>query len=429
MKLDNIHEGQALRIAMGIMVLGLLLADGAGAATLTVNAIGGADYTKIQDAINNASDGDTILVYSGTYYEQVNVNKQLILQGIDTGSGKPVVNADGIGSAITLSAGNNRVEGFTAINGSDAGIYIISNNNSVRNNTANSNKNNGIYLYHSNDNSLSGNNASNNNFYGIFLDTSLRNTLTGNIATSNVEGINLGGNLPGGNSFDNMLVGNKVSNNNLGIHLVHHAQNNSLIGNNASNNAIGIDLENQCQENSIIYNNVSNNIDGISIDTSWNNTLSGNFVTENNNGIILYSDDGGSNGNHIYNNYFKNTNNAIDENTGREVPSGVFYGNNTWNTTKITVTNIIGGSYLGGNFWANPSGTGFSQNCIDANGDGFCDLPYVLDANHTDYLPLTDVTGRITPPLLPPPPVPELPTIVLMGTGMLGLLFVVKKKK
>jgi len=33
--------------------------------------------------------------------------------------------------------------------------------------------------------------------------------------------------------------------------------------------------------------------------------------------------------------------------------------------TGIPNTNIIGGPNLGGNFWANPSGTGFSQTCID----------------------------------------------------------------
>ena len=46
-------------------------------------------YSSIQDAINAANSGDTILVQSGTYSENVNVNKKLILRGI----GNPVVNA------------------------------------------------------------------------------------------------------------------------------------------------------------------------------------------------------------------------------------------------------------------------------------------------------------------------------------------------
>src|SRR5660398_39633 len=106
-----IQRGRILRIAAGITMLALLLAGSAGASTLTVNASGGANYTRIQDAIDNASDGDTILVYSGTYYENVNVNRQLILRGI----GMPVVNASGSGSAITLSADGITLMGFTAI--------------------------------------------------------------------------------------------------------------------------------------------------------------------------------------------------------------------------------------------------------------------------------------------------------------------------
>jgi hypothetical protein len=42
----------------------------------------------------------------------------------------------------------------------------------------------------------------------------------------------------------------------------------------------------------------------------------------------------------------------------------------------------------GGNFWAYPNDTGYSQTCADSNSDGICDSPYALDSNNTDYLPL-----------------------------------------
>jgi hypothetical protein len=61
---------------------------------------------------------------------------------------------------------------------------------------------------------------------------------------------------------------------------------------------------------------------------------------------------------------------------------------NVWNTTKTSGTNIIGGSFLGGNFWANPSGTGFGQTCADTNKDGICNTKYTLNSNNIDYLPL-----------------------------------------
>lgn len=44
---------------------------------------GGADYTSIQEAIDNSNDGDTIYVYSGYYDEQVVINKAINLTGED----------------------------------------------------------------------------------------------------------------------------------------------------------------------------------------------------------------------------------------------------------------------------------------------------------------------------------------------------------
>jgi nitrous oxidase accessory protein NosD len=39
------------------------------------------DYSLIQDAVNAATEGDTIVVRSGTYFENVVVNKPLSLVG------------------------------------------------------------------------------------------------------------------------------------------------------------------------------------------------------------------------------------------------------------------------------------------------------------------------------------------------------------
>jgi parallel beta-helix repeat protein len=44
------------------------------------------NYTKIQDAIDNASEGDTVFVYSGTYYENIAINKSIIVVGEDRGT-------------------------------------------------------------------------------------------------------------------------------------------------------------------------------------------------------------------------------------------------------------------------------------------------------------------------------------------------------
>ena len=124
---------------------------------------------------------------------------------------------------------------------------------------------------------------------------------------------------------------------------------------------------------------ISNNI-GINLTSSNNNTLVSNILMSNiDYGISLsFSSD-----NIIYNNHFNNTNNFK------------FDVSNTWNTTKIEGTNISAGSSLGGNYWAYPNGTGFSQVCTDMNGDDICDSPYTLNVSNIDYLPLAKIPDLV----------------------------------
>jgi nitrous oxidase accessory protein len=49
--------------------------------TFYVGGNGPGNYSKIQDAIDNASDGDTIYVYSGFYQEHLYIHKSIILKG------------------------------------------------------------------------------------------------------------------------------------------------------------------------------------------------------------------------------------------------------------------------------------------------------------------------------------------------------------
>ncbi len=309
MAMKNCCCVNAIRIVVGITMLALLLAGSANAATITVNASGGGDYTRIQEAIDNASAGDTILVYSGIYYENVNVNKQLTLRGI----GNPVVDARGTLSAITLSVNGIVLEGFTATgSGRDkAGITVTSNNNTLSGNNA---SNNGVYDYgpgislsYSSNNTLTGNNASNNEI-GISLSYSSSNMLSNNIASNNKYGNGmslyyssnntLSGNNASNNhhgislsySSSNMLSNNNASNNEYGggIYL-ESSSNNTLDGNNASNNGksdyfgFGISLSSSSNNNTLSSNNASNNEygGGIYLSYSSNNMLNGNIMTGN----------------------------------------------------------------------------------------------------------------------------------------------------
>ena len=208
----------------------------------------------------------------------------------------------------------------------------------------------GVLLSYSNSSVIENVTASGNADYGIYMHYSNNNTLSGNIASSTNEGIYLY--YSGSNTLKNNTADSTVYS---GIYL-HYSDNNTLTNNTAN----------------------SNSLYGINIVSSGSNTIKDNTADNNSDyGIYLYSADNNS----IYNNHFNNTYNVRFE--------GTFY-TNDWNTTKTSGTNIIGGPYLGGNYWAHPNGTGYSQICTDTDKDGFCDSPYAIATNNTDYLPLTD---------------------------------------
>jgi parallel beta-helix repeat protein len=140
----------------------------------------------------------------------------------------------------------------------------------------------------------------------------------------------------------------------------------------------------------ISNNKLLNNYNGINlIYYSNNNTITGNNASDNSdNGLYVWTF---SSDNLIYNNYFSN-------NAGGNAEDAV--STNFWNTTRTLSTNIIGGPYMGGNYWDDYVGAdNGSSGRVAGDGIGDTGLPHTATGGISsggDQLPL--VIADFTPP-------------------------------
>ncbi len=164
---------------------------------LYVGGTGEGNYTKIQDAINDSSAGDTVYVYSGTYFEDVKVNTSIVLQGEDKES--TIIHGGGFGSGdgvILVSANNVEITGFSVRNscpyfpGSGIGLYsteqCIVTDNIVYDCFI------GIHAFITSDVTISKNTVTDSEF-GIRVQRSKRNIITRNTMQDNNRGMELNG--------------------------------------------------------------------------------------------------------------------------------------------------------------------------------------------------------------------------------------------
>lgn len=321
------------------------------------------DYTKIQQAVRAAFEGDTISVAPGSYYENVRIDKEgLKLVGQD--QKYTVIDGGKNADVILVIANNVEISGFTLRNGLPsleyAGIFAASSGVTITNTTEVGNYH-GIFLCDAVNAKLRNNNMTNNvyNFAvegdtvtDFILDVDASNTLdglpvcylvnqhdysvpsgSGFVAVVNCSGItvrdlrlfgNYEGLLLAGTS--NSLVENvSTYQDYFGMRLT-LSSNNTYQDNNASASSIGMYVD-QSQNNSISYNLLQSNSEGLHLYLSTGNAIDSNELRINSRNIYLEKSDC----------------NTIESNEVSHGNYGIYLEKSTSNTLKNN--NMTGASY------------------------------------------------------------------------------------
>jgi parallel beta-helix repeat protein len=248
---------------------------------LYVGGSGSNNYTKIQDAINDSNNGDTIYVFddASPYYEDIVVNKSISLIGEDMNT-TILQNHTGERAVVTLVADGVTFTGFFVQQYSSNnmnGIDVYSNNNTIQGNIIYSSENTGISI---------------NSFY---------TTVVYNRVIHAWEGIYVSG-------LYNNISYNYVTNTSNGLYLS-AAYNNVILGNLCIDNYANGIWMGGAYFNTIMYNTLSESTlyAGLTTWLSYNNLIKLNTFSDNNKGLQIL--DGGDN-TIVQNNFINNSVNA-----------------------------------------------------------------------------------------------------------------------
>ncbi len=335
-----------------------LIINSARGNILYVGGNGPGNYSKIQDAIDDASNGDIIFVYSGRYLEEIKIGLSINL----IGENKEITEIEGgyCDCVVDIFSDGVNISGFTidAFYDCDVGINIRSNNSIISDVTIYSGWD-GIHI----DGSF--NTIKNSLFYQNVCGLVSSNTNNNSIIDCHFEVLFYGICLNKVNNFKIINCSNDYFADNL-IHLINSSQNKII--NLSSHNYFWI-----C----------------IRLTNSSNNEIIDSLFFGGVSAIILESN---SNENIIKNNIFNKvvygiTNNWTDPglNFNKICENNIFYNNCFLECYEVSAYDKYSNSWDNGsfgNYWDDYTG-------LDENSDGIGDTPYPIPGgDNKDRYPL-----------------------------------------
>jgi parallel beta-helix repeat protein len=246
----------------------------------------GLGYATIQEAINapETLDGHIIFVESGTYYENIIVNKAIMLIGENTTT--TTIEGDETNFVVFVrDVKNVMISGFTIRRGGSA-FYA------------------GVYLFNSANCTISNNILRNNGWAGVRLQFADDNTISYNDITDNYTPIAC-------DWSNNIFINdNKMTNNQAGIDL-YHSNGSKIVRNNITQNGqFGISILGS--GNVVARNIIANNDKGIwfygaESESSYNKVYHNNFLNNlrqvETGGFVNFWDDGYPSGGNYWSDY------------------------------------------------------------------------------------------------------------------------------
>jgi len=304
-------------------------------------------YQTIQSAINDARNGNIIIVKDGTYIENIGISKSITLRSEGNYNSVTLISKNSDKDTIYISNKKVTIDGLTIFGSEDyddAGIYL-----------------NDKADYCTIINNRCGLDKLHKNYNGIIVRSNY-NFINSNICNFNSDGIILYG------SNNNRIIANTCSNNDDGLALYSKDSGYSYI---------------YSGRNIIINNILSNNRrNGLNISKGSENIVVNNLLTNNNNGLnnfdfnIFY-----------FNDFSTNTNNVLSETEDSK--------DSTWQSpVQINFLNntYLHKSYLG-NYYSD-------HDLQDSDKNYIADQAYSIKTQGIDNYPLTHHTKNYIPQLL-----------------------------